>query len=372
MTNPYAILSLRKKEVLDFIHQPNFKDLAQVPISYSRGWAQGNNPEAGPEDKILFLIYDKTTLVGYLGVYPTLRPAYVPQEEPFGFLSCLWVNEQYRGQKIGVQLVSAAWYAYQGNIVLTEATQEALFLYEKSGLFGKPKFLSGRKFYLKGIFGRLLQKRNPTNTVVHKLFEWILDPLYSLLNKEVLEYALSSTMPNLEQRITLKSSFYADEILDYSLFESSQFPRNYYTWDWIVRHPWVGDDENQEQKNYYFTSYKEDYSLFLCNVKSSDTKEVLCQAIFLKIEGELKLKYLIKNQNSKIFREALLYLFHKLNVHSFVSYDSSLNDYLERNPFPRSILSKEIKRTYLFSKKLDNIHFGSKAFQGGDGDALFT
>jgi ribosomal protein S18 acetylase RimI-like enzyme len=372
MINPSEIIALRKKEVLDLIHQPNFNQLSQVPIGYRRGLAQGNNPDASPADKILFLIYDKTILVGYLGVYPSPRPEWVPNSEPFGFLSCLWVNEQYRGRKIAGHLVSAAYTAYQGNLALTEATQEALLLYEKSGLFGKPQIISGRKFYIKGAFGKLILKKNPNSTVFSNLVKRTLDPLYSLLNTRILKSALSASMKELEERITLKFSFYADEILDYSLFESHHFPRNYFTWDWIVRHPWIVKDWKQEQKNYYFTSYKEDYCLFLCNVKAPDTSDILCQAIFLRIDGELKLKYIVKNQNSKIFREALLYLLHKLKVQSFISYDPSINQWLRRNPFPLSILSKEIKRTYLFSKKFDALDFDSKGFQGGDGDALFT
>jgi ribosomal protein S18 acetylase RimI-like enzyme len=372
MKNSFEIISLRKKEVFDFINQPNFKDLPQVPISYIRGLAHSNNPTASAQDVILLLVYDNTKIIGYLGIYPITCPDFVPSDQSFGFLSCLWVSEEYRGRKIASQLLLEAHKTYKGNIALTDATEEALFLYKKSKLFGEPKYLEGKKFYVKGVFGRLLGKK--TNIPLASVFfNYCIDPLYSFINQFLLfTEANKLSKYSLEDRVIIKSPFYPDEIIDYAFFDNSLFPRDYFSLDWICKYPWIANNEIHYQNNYYFTSYRKDYSLFLCSILDDQKENIICQALFLKIDGELKLKYVIKNNNLKTFREAIIYLLLKLKAKTFTSFDEPLNNYLERNNLPFGILSKKIRRAYLFSQKLSSLQHAKKKLYAGDADALFT
>ena len=129
---------LNKKDLSSFIQSEEYQKMDNIPISMHRALSHINNPRLDEKDVILLIAYIENKMVGYLGALPD-KIFYKTKLERMAWLSCLWIDGNFRGQKIAFKLVESALKNWENRILITEYTEPAKRLYEKTGQF---KFLT--------------------------------------------------------------------------------------------------------------------------------------------------------------------------------------------------------------------------------------
>src|SRR5688572_14514979 len=126
----------------EFIRSEEYEKMPVVPISRHRAISQIRNPRVSETDVILVLAYVNGKMAGYLGVladYIFLNN----QKEKAGWLSCIWVDAEMRGQGIAGKLLNCALERWDNRILATEFTDTAKKIYDRSGQFQDLKVSEG-------------------------------------------------------------------------------------------------------------------------------------------------------------------------------------------------------------------------------------
>ena len=90
-----------------------------VPISRHRAWSHIRNPRVSENDVILVLAMVNGKMAGYLGVLAD-HIFLNNQKEKAGWLSCMWVDPEVRGQGIAKQLLNRVLERWDNRILVTE------------------------------------------------------------------------------------------------------------------------------------------------------------------------------------------------------------------------------------------------------------
>ena len=141
-----------------------------IPISRHRAWSHIRNPRVSEDDVILVLAMVEGKMAGYLGVladYIYLNG----QKEKAGWLSCMWVDPEVRGQGIAKKLLNRVLERWDNRILVTEFTPAAKGLYDRSQQFQDLKISEGLRGFLRFNLDELLPKKFPA------LEKWTRAPL---------------------------------------------------------------------------------------------------------------------------------------------------------------------------------------------------
>ena len=156
------------KTLADFIQSEEYARMPVVPISRHRAWSHIRNPRVSEDDIILVLAMVEGKMAGYLGVladYIYLNG----QKEKAGWLSCMWVDPEVRGQGIAKKLLNQVLERWDNRILVTEFTPAAKGLYDRSGQFQDLKISEGLRCFLRFNFDELLPKKFPALAKIKSL-----------------------------------------------------------------------------------------------------------------------------------------------------------------------------------------------------------
>lgn len=356
----------------EYINSEEFQHSKVLPISKHRAISQIHNPKVGTDDIILLIAYQKSELVGYLGVLAD-EIHLNGNEHKVGWLSCIWTSDQVRGQGVAKQLLSAALLAWDNKILATEYTDVAKALYTQSGAFVNLTTLIGRRGYLRFNLHELLPPKGFPKTLTGLLK--LADTILNILNSIRLSFwksSLNSNDPNLEyiSEIDNETKEFIEKRNCNELIKRSAAELN-----WITHFPWVlnslEDDANAPR--YHFTSSDKEFKTSSLKLRNKDG--LLIAFIMLVVRGKnLKIPYCyFDGQYTDKLVQVIYNLMFEKGLNRVTTYNQNLTDYFKshRTPF---ILHKQMQRGYLISKDLaqklnakDHVRL-----QDGSGDCVFT
>src|SRR5690606_13475622 len=148
------------KNLAEFLSSEEYKTMPVVPISRHRALSHIKNPRVSENDVILVLATVEGKMAGYLGVFAD----YIflnEQKEKAGWLSCMWVDPEVRGQGIAKKLLNRVLERWENRILVTEFTPAAKGLYDRFGQFQDLKISEGLRCFLRFNLDELLPKKFP-------------------------------------------------------------------------------------------------------------------------------------------------------------------------------------------------------------------
>ena len=355
-----------------YIDSEEFLSSEVIAITRHRAFSQINNPKVAANDILLFMAYSDEELVGYLGVLADSIHLN-GEEHKVGWLSCIWTSEKMRGKGVAKQLLSAALKSWNNKILATEFTDAAKALYDRSGEFMDLTILCGRRGYLRFNLHELLPPKGFPNMLAGTLA--VSDFAMNIFNTaRLLFWKATIDIGHLDlEYIDEIDQETADLIQERNSAELTA--RNTEELNWINNYPWVlsAPENDPDAERYQFTSSESVFETL--NIKLKNKGGELIAFVMLVIRGKnLKIPYCYFNEEhtSEILKVICNLMFER-GLNMVTTYNSAISNYFQkhRSPF---IFSKEMKRSYLITKKLGQYlaDESSIKIQDGSGDCAFT
>ena len=356
-----------------FLDSEEYKTMPVVPISRHRALSHINNPRVSEDDVILVLAMVNGKMAGYLGVFAD----YIflnNHKEKAGWLSCMWVDPEVRGQGIAKKLLTRVLERWENRILVTEFTPAAKGLYDRSEQFQDLKISEGLRGFLRFNLDELLPKKFP---VLEKF-----KPIISLKNRALNvpnELRLNFWKPSFEtQKYRVETVGKIDEKLAafISARQQNQLEkRNAEDLNWLLQNPWllpVFEDDGTSQK-YHFSAYDKRFEFRPLQIFNADNK--LVALVILAIRGnDLKVPYLYAEAgNMQAVAEIIVQQMIQEKLRTITVFHPELIAFFKQNPKP-FIYLHPLKRHYIISKKFTELlsRQPDVRIQDGDADCAFT
>jgi GNAT superfamily N-acetyltransferase len=355
--------------IVDFIESDVYKNLEHLPISPHRARAQALNPRAQPTDEILFVAWEENQVAGYIGVLPDLWNSSTGLEK-VGWLSCIWVNENFRSLGIAGKLFHKAKDAYKSKLLMTGMVPEIVQFYIKKGNLRPPFIKKGIRCYLRFNLHELL----PPKGQVFKRLKPLLKGLDIALNA-LGDLRLKLIHKNAYKTKSLQVNYTNNIDPDVADFISSHNNTGYLKrekteLEWITQNPWILEKPSgdRDSDRYYFSSYEKKF-FYRKVVFRKDKNEVAAFLIISIRKNKMTVPYFFGDAaNASEIADFLIEALLEFKLDFFTVYHSPLVEAFSniKSPF---IFSKSIENTYLIS---DTLEWTNPDFQDGDGDVAFT
>ena len=363
------IKKIKANELETFIFSNEYKASHVLPISRHRALSHIKNPRVKDEDVVLIMAYnEQNRLIGYLGIFAdaiTIRET----KHRAGWFSCLWVDENTRGQGIAKTLLNEAFQAWNHQLLVTEFTSEAKSLYDRTGEFVDLKISNGIRGYLRSNLNELLAPKHSfflNNKKVIQAIDAVLNLFHGMrlllynysINHIKFEYVsqIDSEIKELVEKYKTFTSRTADDL------------------DWILKNPWIINAPFPDafSKRYHFSSLNTNFHFY--PVKIYNDQNELIAFLILSVKGKnLKVPYCFFNPNDIDKISKLIYahmLSMKLNM--LTVFNPALVNHIKLNKTP-FYYKKDVKRHYIISKKFqEDIKQEEVIFQDGDADCAFS
>ncbi|MBX7242776.1 MAG: GNAT family N-acetyltransferase [Bacteroidia bacterium] len=358
--------------LMEWIDSAEYAGMPDIPISRIRAVSHIKNPNASKEDVLLICAFQSGTLTGYMGVLPDYFIAN-QQKIKSGWLSCLWVNPEFRGKGIARILMSAALEKYGRRVILTDFTHEAGQLYFSSGSFAPLIEIKGIRVYFKSDASGILPGRKPFLKPLNPLL-WVADRMLTGFFG-ILKGIARKRLPVLNLRIeSVKKISPETESWIADFQQNMLFRRNKTELEWIIDFPWVVQkkEPDYESKRYYFTVNSPVYQRFYLNVHD-DSGQLRAFIVLVNRDGHLKVPYAyLKPDDSSLILNLILHYACLWDVDTITIFHPDLKERLRESTFP-FIFRKEISKQFLITHELKAALKDTPFMvQAGDGDAVFT
>ncbi len=359
--------TLTKKDLHNFIFSKEFYQITNIPISKHRAISQINNPRASDDDIVLVIQFDENKVVGYLGVLPD--HFYDGKEfQKAGWLSCFWVDENYKSKNVAANLFRRVIKAWQQKILITNMVPWLEPIYQKTGIFQTTQYKIGLRGYMRFNLADIL----PPKYEIFKKLTFILRISDRVLNAlGDIRFLFYRAYKNTE--IKYEHLNHLDKTIED--FINSHNKKNWNLRgkreiEWIMKYPWIleGVKNDFNTSRYYFSSFSKRF--FYQLIKYSDHKENIVGLMLVCVrDNNLTVPYIYTDYKyleiiSKSLINIMVYL--KINMITIFNEDLSQSIKNLKAPF---LFKKEVKRPYLISKNLNYIT--ELNFQDGDGDCAF-
>jgi len=363
------IKTLNKSQLDAYISTEAFPQQIFLPISRHRALSHMANPRAGEQDVLLLLAFENDILVGYLGALPDYLFYDEKQHETCAWLSCMWIDEKHRGKKIAQHLLQKCFDVWQHKILVTEFTEAAKGLYDKTGVFEDLQIRQGIRLYLRSDLAKILPARKPA----FQKFQSVLKVFDVLLNAicDLRFYFVK------REKYRIETIDHIDkESLDFiQTHQSGQiFRRGAEELDWMLKNPWIlAAEEDAMSVKYHFSSVDTSFDFYPLKLRNKEGKLIAC-LVFAKRHKSLKLPYCYMEKGAekevaRLIEEQIL----TWRINTFTCFEPSLVVIFKAQD-TLALFKKDVKRHYIIAKGLkallkDTEHSG---IQDGDADAAFT
>jgi hypothetical protein len=366
-----TLKTLHKEGLRDYLNSQKYREGSVIPISAHRAQSHLQNPRAREEDVLLILAESGDELAGYLGILPDDLYA-GGQVHHVGWMSCLWVDERFRGQKIAQSLVNACMDSWGSNILLTEFTKEAGALYRKTAFFEPIRSLEGKRYYILSDLETFLPPKMPElkrYSGILALTDRVVNTVIRKLRRLKKEQKLHYNVIIVSKLDTEMSDFIAAHQGD------SLFRRDSREIQWILDYPWIlsGDKNSREAARYHFSSYERNFECQALKITDPDGKLIAVALITIR-NGHLRIPYFYADSATAGLREIIFYLIREKGIKTMTIFQKRLNAALDDSSVT-ALYIKPQNREFLMAKPLiDATEF--KTLPGsifdGDGDCAFT
>ncbi|MFC5270521.1 GNAT family N-acetyltransferase [Adhaeribacter terreus] len=356
-----------------FLDSEEYKTMPVVPISRHRALSHINNPRVTEDDVILVLAMVEGKMAGYLGVFAD----YIflnGQKDKAGWLSCMWVDPEVRGQGIAKKLLTRVLERWDNRILVTEFTPAAKGLYDRSNQFQDLKISEGLRGFLRFNLDELLPKKFP---VLEKI-KWLISLKNWALNVQN-DVRLSMWEPSKGTRnYRVETIGKIDEKLAEFISEKQQNQlekRGAEDLNWMLQNPWLLQlsEDDGTGKKYHFSAFDKRFEFRPLQI--SNTENQVVAFVILAIRGnDLKVPYLYAEAgNMRTVAEIIIQLMMKEKLNTITVFHPELVAVFKQNPKP-FIYLHPLKRHYIISKKFAELlsKQAEVKIQDGDADCAFT
>jgi len=355
-----------KIELARFINSEQYYILKNIPISKQRAISQINNPRASDDDVILVAVFDENKIVGYLGVLPDILYT-ESSKEKIGWLTCFWVDDEYKSQNVAANLFLRVIRAWDKKIFITNIVPWLEPVYQKTNIFQSTIYKEGLRGYLRFNFSDILppKKKIFKNIVpVLKTIDFTLNLIQNIRLSFFNKYQFNGIKYEYLSLIDEKTSDFID------LYKKKYVnQRGKSELDWIMQYPWIiqGAKNDHNSLRYYFTSLCKRFYYQL--VRFSDNNGIIGVILISIRDNNLNVPYVfVETSNIDIISKFLIntMLESKLNMVTIFNKElvSSINQI--KSPF---YFKKVIRKPYFISKRFELVK--DLCFQDGDGDCVF-
>lgn len=360
------IKAYSKAQLLSFVESDAFRQMDHLPISIHRAISHSNNPRIKKEDPLLFIAYQNDKMVGYLGALPDYV-SIKDRASRIAFMSCIWVDPDFRGHGVGSILVKelAKTYPLCLGIEYVERTKP---IYDRTAIFeNAPLVKEGIRIYFRSMLNEVLVNKWPVLAKLRLLFK----TLDSVLNfcTNLLHFGRLKPPDNIE----ISSSFSSEaiEFID-QRNQHEIFRRANEEFNWITSYPWILNTSEKNaklHKKYHFTSHADQFSNTIL-VGRNKNQRIEFVLFLTQLDGKAKLPYAYFTSIEKVI-PCLLYWLQNEKVESFTCFHPEISKQLFQSKF-KAVLRKKILKKTLISKRLKTLLPADFYIQDGDGDSVFT
>jgi GNAT superfamily N-acetyltransferase len=359
------ITSYNRQQLGELIGSDLFRNLDSIPISPHRALSHMHNPDCSDDDILLWVAAENGSLMGYVGVLPgvcSIRGA----SEKIYWLSCFWVDEQHRNTRLASSLFFPLVKLYRDRLFISSFVPSLEKTYQRLGIFHPTAFGTGTRFYMNFCFTDILPGRIPKGSFLKPVF---------MATDSILNFALSARdlfYKNIGRKLRVVENVDFDEefqsFLDDLRKEKTFIKRGAEHFRWILEFPWIlQGKQDQESLRYYFSSRSEQFEY--CSIKVYNEENLAGYALLKTRDRALIISYLYAlDEAVEDITAFILDKAYREKLKMITSFDERVTSSIRKHR-GRYVISKEIRRPYVITKKID---IAASSFQEGDGDAVFT
>jgi GNAT superfamily N-acetyltransferase len=357
----------------DFISSEEYARMPVVPISRHRALSHIRNPRVAPHDVILVLAMADGKMAGYLGVladYIFLNG----QKEKAGWLSCMWVDPEVRGQGIAKKLLNRVLERWDNRILVTEFTPAAKGLYDRSGQFQDLKVSEGLRAFLRFNLDELLPKKIP---VLNKLKPALKVPNALLNIPNELRLNIWKPGKDLSNFRVEKINHLDQELSDFiSERQQNQLEkRSAADLEWLMKNPWLlpWEKEDGTAQRYHFSAFTRNFEFVPLKIYNAENKLIAFLILAIR-ENDLKIPYLYAEANNiKVAANVMVEEMLQRKLRTLTVFQPEMVAFLKQKPQP-FIYLHPLERHYIISKKFAGLlqQQPQVNIQDGDADCAFT
>jgi hypothetical protein len=362
-----------KKDIPSLLNDNNIWHHHFLASSKNRLYSLFKNPDASSDDLVLLLAYLNDELVGYMGIY--INNIKIDQDiEKIGWLSTWWVHPKTKGTGIGLDIFNTMYESNHGNIGISQFTDSAKRVYDKSGHFNDLINDVGYKSVLRSHLISFVPGRFPKAKM--------LSPLLSVLD-HFLNFFINIKLNFIKKRLLKKLSGYSieylitpdDETMEVikknSQSDISIYSKDYFDWlkayNWIEKAPVA---ELTDKEKYLFSNYDDEFEISYLKINQKNKCigfVVLQKRNYL---SKVLFSYYDKDTHSEAISDIVKLQAVKQNTREIICFDTSIcQNFKTSNVFLFHSLKK---KKSIISKKYIKADFSNNRMHYGDGDCAFA
>jgi GNAT superfamily N-acetyltransferase len=369
-----SIKDISTSELNSFVESETYKNFANLPISPQRALSHANNPRADREDKILFLAYDEDRFVGYLGALVD-RFYYDDQEKKVAWLSCMWIERDYRRHGIALQLMNHAYRVWQGNLLITNFIPQSKAVFDKTGNYTDFKTLEGIRGYFRFNLSGILVKKKPALKKV-KIFLQAADGILNAVN--ALRLLFYRNQLKLPKECQLEYVNRIDKETEHFIKHHNQkhlSRKSSADFDWMMKYPWVLNAPFQDNisRRYEFSSTDKNFRQLLIKVFNPEKR--LIGFLMVNLKGsEMKTPFLyFEEKYTSLIRRVIYAHLLRFKASTLTTFHPLLVKEMRRKKRLLIMLRKFEQESIITQKLLKEISNPKEYYlMDGDGDCAFT
>jgi GNAT superfamily N-acetyltransferase len=329
------------------------------------------NPRVDDNDVLLLIAYLDEKLVGYLGVLPEIIQLSDNKNMKCGWLSCLWINPLNRGQRIAQQLLAKCFEVWENRILVTEFTESAKGLYDKSGIFTDLQIKQGLRLYVRSDLQKLLPPKSNIFSKIGFLLK-LTDGIFNFFADS--RFIFCKSKP---KDIRIEYINHIDEEIKTFISakqENQLFKRGIDELNWIIKNPWIlsSTTDDYSSSRYHFSSLDKSFGFYALKFYNQKN-QIVAFIILSKRNKNLKVPFFYCDSQSlemvvKVIKQHIT----KWKINTFTVFHPNLVEYFEKHKSP-ALLKKQIKRHYIVANIIaSQLVINLNEIQDGDADCSFT
>jgi len=360
---------IKVNELTDFVESFAFQNFNVVPITPLRALSQAKNPNAKANDVVL--VYAENTegqIVSYIGCLPDkLNEA---ETERICWCSCWW-SHPTKGRTTTMQVFYKMLEVWDANMLFDDLPNRSVSILKQMNFFHF-KQITGIQYFLRFKFKSIIPNRIPSLQTLKPVFsitDILLNAFVDTKNKVWKNYYH-------QKKIVVKPISKISTELSLFIIEHSNddlISRSLEVMNWIIDYPWLNQNtasKNKWTNRYYFSSYAEQFENTILTVYKEN--EIIGFLWFSLRDGEAKLPYIyFKSAYLKTIADVILEQLLVLKANTFICYHPLIANYFKHKISP-AYYSKEVKKVFGYTQKLEQYFTKEKQIQDGDGDVVFT
>lgn len=365
------IEKVHKKDIQNIINDNKIWHHEFLATSKNRLFSLSLNPDSDPDDLVLLLAYLNDELVGYLGIY--INKININNPQKIGWLSTWWVHPKTKGTGIGLDLFNTMYEANNGRIGISQFTDSAKRVYDKSGYFTTLKYDDGLKSVLRSHLISFIPNRFPRTIKLSGLLNLTDNTLNSILDIR-LNFKKRKLLKELEgvsiEYLTNIDNETMQIIQENSKNNISVFSKDFF--NWFKAYKWLESAsivELTDRKKYEFSIYDKEFEISYLKIN----KDNKCIGFVVLQKRNFLQKVLFSfynSSNSKIIADIIKLQLINENTREIICFDPHIcKEFLTSNIF---LFNTKKQKKSIISKEYLETNFNDCYMHYGDGDCCFV